>query len=128
MDILIYCLLSAILIPYLVKMPLGYAMNKLGGYDNQNPRAQQARLEGFGARCLAAHQNGFESLIVFSVAIAVALATAHTGDYIQQLAILHVIARILYSIFYLANLDKLRSLVWGVGIYASFAIIWNCLA
>ena len=43
--------------PILFKAPLAFAMNKLGGYDNRHPRAQQAQLKGFGARALAVHQN-----------------------------------------------------------------------
>ena len=47
--------------PYFVKVVVGIEMHKLGGYDNKYPREQQARLEGVGARMLAAHQNCFES-------------------------------------------------------------------
>lgn len=127
MDILIYCLLAAILLPYLAKMPVAYAMNQLGGYDNRQPRAQQAKLQGFGARALAAHQNGFESLIVFSAAIATALATHHTEGLIQFLAIMHIIARVIYTAFYWLDWDKLRSLSWGLALFSSIAIIWNCI-
>jgi len=127
MNILIYCLLVAILLPYITKAPLAYAMHQLGGYDNKHPREQQAKLQGFGARALAAHQNSFESLIVFSAAIAIAVATNHTDEFIQYLAIVHVVARILYTVLYLINWDKLRSLVWGLGLFTSIAIIWNCL-
>ena len=127
MDILIYCLLAAVLLPFVTKIPLAIAMHQLGGYDNKTPRAQQAKLDGFGARALAAHQNAFESLIVFAAAIATALATNHTDGLIQYLAIVHIIARVLYAILYWLNWDKMRSLVWAVGLFASFAIIWNCL-
>ena len=56
MNILIICLFIAMLLPYLAKMPVAVAMAKLGGYDNAHPRAQQAKLTGFGARALAGHQ------------------------------------------------------------------------
>jgi uncharacterized MAPEG superfamily protein len=127
MDILIGCLFVAAILPFLAKVPVAIAMNKLGGYDNNHPRAQQSQLTGFGARALAAHQNAFEALIIFAPAILVAIATQHTGELIQQLAIAHVSARILYHIFYLLNFGWIRSLVWAVGLISSLMIIWQCM-
>lgn len=126
MTILIWCLFIAALLPFIAKMPLAFAMNKLGGYDNNHPRAQQSKLTGFGARALAAHQNAFESLIIFAAAIILAIATDNTGTTVQYLAIAHIIARLLYNILYLVNQGTLRSLVWALGITASFTIIWQC--
>ena len=83
MNTLIYCLIAAALLPYLVKIPVAVAMNRLGGYDNNHPRDQQAKLQGFGARALAAHQNAFESLIVFSAAILLAIATDTVNESVQ---------------------------------------------
>ena len=127
MNILIYSLLVTMLLPYLIKIPLGRAMSKLGGYDNKHPRTQQDKLTGFGARALAAHQNSFESLIIFAAAIATALATNHTENLIQYLAITHVLARLAYPVLYMLNWDKLRSASWTVGLVSAIAIVWNCL-
>lgn len=127
MTILIYCLFIAFLLPYLAKGPVAYAMNKLGGYDNLHPREQQSRLTGFGARALAAHQNAFESLILFGPAIVLAIATNNASDTVVTLAITHVIARIGYTICYYANLGVLRSTMWLVAIVCSFAIVWQCI-
>ena len=127
MTILIYCLFIATILPYLAKGPVAYAMNKLGGYDNNHPREQQSNLTGFGARALAAHQNAFEALSVFAPAILLAIATNHTGDFIQQLAITHVIARIIYNILYLANVGIIRSIVWAISLFSSLTIIWQCI-
>ncbi|PCH96782.1 MAG: hypothetical protein COB83_04385 [Gammaproteobacteria bacterium] len=127
MTILIWCLFIAALLPFLAKIPVAYAMNKLDGYDNNHPREQQSKLTGFGARALAAHQNSFESLMIFAPAVLLAIATQHTGENIVLLAIVHVCARIAYNILYLMNIDKLRSLVWFVATLSSFAIIWQCI-
>lgn len=124
MNTLILLAFIAALLPYLAKVPVAIAMNKLGGYDNVYPREQQARLEGFGARALAAHQNAFESLIIFGVAIAVALATDSTGDVIVNLAVVHIIARVIYSVMYYLDKNILRSLSWAVATICSFSIIW----
>lgn len=127
MSILIWCLFITILLPILSKGPVAYAQNKLGRYDNNNPRAQQATLTGFGARALAAHQNAFESLILFAPALLLAIATNNTGSLIEQLAITHVIARLCYHILYLLNWGTLRSLVWFIGFGTTLAIVLQCL-
>ncbi|MBL4911520.1 MAG: MAPEG family protein [Alteromonadaceae bacterium] len=123
MTLLIWTLIIAALLPYLAKGPVAHAMNKLGGYDNNHPRSQQAKLNGFGARALAAHQNAFESLIVFAAAILLAIATNNTGEIIQQLAITYVVARIAYNILYLVNIGTIRSLVWFVSLGCSLTIM-----
>lgn len=127
MTTLIICLFIALLLPFIAKLPVAIAMHKLGGYNNNHPRNQQDKLTGFGARALAAHQNSFESAIIFAPAILLAIATNHTGELIQQLAITHIVARVLYNALYLYNKGTLRSLVWAVGILSSFTIIWQCI-
>ncbi|WNC68632.1 MAPEG family protein [Thalassotalea nanhaiensis] len=127
MIILIWCLIAAALLPFIAKIPLALAMNKAGGYDNNHPREQQASLKGFGARALAAHQNSFEALIIFSAAILLALATNKTSDTVQLLAMVHIASRVIYNVFYLLNLGALRSLSWAVAIGCSFAIMWQCI-
>ena len=125
MSILILCLFIACLLPYLSKIPVAMAMKKQkGGYDNYEPRAQQAKLTGFGARAVAAHQNSFESLIVFAAAILTAVATQHVTPGIQLLAIGYLISRIVYHLFYIMNWATLRSLIWAVGLLCSLSIIW----
>lgn len=127
MITLIWCLFIATLLPFIAKGPVAYAMNKLGGYNNNHPREQQSKLTGFGARALAAHQNAFESLIIFAPAVLLAIATQHTGENIVLLATVHICARVLYNLLYLMNIDKVRSLVWFVATLCSFSIIWQCI-
>lgn len=127
MTVLIWCLFAATILPYLAKAPVAIAMNKLNGYDNNHPRSQQAKLTGFGARALAAHQNAFESLIIFAPAILLAIATNNVTDNISMLAVVHVIARVAYNLLYLFNIGLLRSVVWAIATLSSFAIIWQCI-
>lgn len=127
MTTLVLCLVVAILFTYLSKMPLMVAMKKeAGGYNNHYPREQQAKLEGFGARARAAHQNGFEALTVYASAILTALATNHLSATIQILAIAYLITRIIYNYCYLKNLASLRSLIWLVGLLICLTIIGMC--
>lgn len=127
MIILLWCLFTAALLPLLAKLPLALAMNKQGGYNNNHPREQQSKLTGFGARALAAHQNAFESFILFAPAVLLAVATNTTNKNIVILAIVHVFARVAYNIFYLMNIAKLRSLVWFVATFCSFSIFVQCI-
>jgi uncharacterized MAPEG superfamily protein len=127
MTLLIICLFIATLLPYLAKIPVAYAMQKAGGYNNHYPREQQATLQGFGARALAAHQNSFESLLVFSIAVLTAIATNNISTLVEGLAIVHIIARIFYHIFYLMNLAMIRSLIWSVSLVASLIILGSCM-
>ena len=127
MTILIICLFIAALLPFIAKIPVAIAMHKLGRYNNNHPRAQQTELTGFGARALAAHQNAFESLIIFAPAVLLAIATKNTGSFIEQLAITHVIARVLYNIAYLMDIATIRSIIWAVGLISAFTIIYLCI-
>lgn len=124
MTILYYSLFVALLLPYVAKVPVAWAMNKKGGYDNKHPRAQQSTLTGIGARALAAHQNAFESLIIFVPAVLLAITTNNDSTSMITLAVAHVIARVLYNILYLINLSTLRSLSWAVATVASFTMVF----
>ena len=62
---IIPALIAAVIITVGSKAPLALAQAKTGHYDNKNPRAQQAKLEGWGARAAAAHANGWEALPIF---------------------------------------------------------------
>jgi uncharacterized MAPEG superfamily protein len=128
MTTLIVCLLIAVILPYLVKVPVGYAMQKeKGGYDNNHPRQQQAHMQGFGARAVAAHQNCFESLAVFSTAALTAMATHHISQTIQILALVYIVSRLIYIFLYLMNFAALRSLVWFVGVICCISMLWLCI-
>ncbi len=127
MTILIICLFLALLLPLVAKGPVAYAMAKLGGYNNYHPREQQSKLTGFGARALAAHQNAFESAILFAPAVILAIATGNTQQIIVALAIIHIIARVLYNILYLLNLGLLRSIMWTIATLSSFSIVLQCI-
>jgi len=122
MAIIVGSVIFAAILPLLVKAPLGYAQAKqAGGYDNANPRAQQAALTGMGARALAAHNNAFEAFPPFAVGVLLALwAEADLGT-VQILCLVHVTARVLQGVFYLADKSTLRSLSWLLGMVCS---IW----
>lgn len=123
MNTLIVCAIIAALLPYLAKAPVAIAMNKLDGYDNRHPRAQQSKLTGFGARALAAHQNSFESLLIFTIALVVVFASNTITATTETLAIIYLIARVLYCVCYYVNWHVLRSSVWLVDLICPIAMM-----
>ncbi|MEL4341738.1 MAPEG family protein [Shewanella xiamenensis] len=125
MNTLLTCLFIAMLLPYLAKGPVAWAMAKAGGYDNHHPRSQQAQLTGFGARALAGHQNAFESLLIFGLAVLSVIATGKVTPMAEWLAIVHIVARFAYQILYLLNKGTLRSLSWFVAIFSAFGIFFQ---
>ncbi len=122
MAIHFWCLVAAWGVVYLTKLPVAVAMQRSGGYDNHHPRAQQAALEGFGARAVAAHLNGFESFAGFAAAVLVAHLSGAPFAVVDLLALVFVAARVLYVACYLADLAALRSAVWTVGFLATLGL------
>lgn len=99
------------------------AMKREGkGYDNKTPREQQARLTGWGKRALAAHQNSFEITPVFVGCVLMGHLSNGNLEWSDRLAIIFVVSRVLYTALYLADWDKFRSLIWGLGLACSFGI------
>lgn len=131
-QIIIYSLIYAAFLPFIAKVPLAYAMHQQGtkfgpGYDNKHPREQQRKLTGFGARCLAAHENSFEALIIHAPAVILVLSTDNVSRDMALLAIAFIFFRSLYVIFYWLNWDKLRSISWFVAIASSFTMMISCV-
>ena len=118
-----WCLLVAVLLPFVLAGLGGYFRSRqFGSVDNKMPRQQSSALEGAGARAVAAQQNAWEALAVFTAAVVVAhLAGADAGASATA-SLVFVAARILHPIFYVANLDALRSLSFVVGIGACIAL------
>lgn len=127
MFTLMVCLFITAWMPFLSKIVVAFAMNKAGGYDNHHPREQQSRLTGFGARALAAHQNSFEALLLFAIAVLSAMICQKVGTTTQLLAIIFVFSRVGYHVAYLMDWAIIRSLIWFVGFITSMTILWFCI-
>lgn len=115
MTIVVICLAIIVFMPILVRLPVAWAMNKAGGYDNKHPRAQQQQLTGLGARAQAAHENCFEATSFFAPTILLVLAlnaVTHTTAY---LALAFVLCRIIFVVSYWFDWDKIRSVAWVLG-------------
>jgi len=122
-----WCILAAWVVVYLTKLPLAFAMQQSGGYDNHHPRAQQASLTGWGARALAAHQNGFETFAPFAAAVLVAHIAGGPSTLVDVLAAVFVASRAAYVGCYIADFASLRSTVWGIGWLATWGLFLSPL-
>lgn len=101
-----------------------YRIQTFGKLDNKHPRAQASGLEGAGARAVAAQQNSWEALAVFTAGV-VALGLRGGDEGVATiLALVWLAARVLYALFYLANLDALRTLVFIVSLVCSLALFF----
>lgn len=121
MNTAIIVLLSLCIFPFVMAAIAGvYRREQLGNYDNKNPRGQYAELTGVGARAVAAQQNCWEALAIYSAALLAVFVSGAQPTYLAMAAMVVLISRVLYCIFYLANIDILRSLIFGFSILPSF--------
>lgn len=130
MNLAVACVPATLLLTYALRIPVAMGQADLpGGYDNRMPRAAQAKLAGLPARANGAHQNGFEAFMAFAAAIAMAQGVGmSTAPLVTVLALSHLLARVLYTVAYLADWPTFRSLVWFVGFLATLGIFGQAVA
>jgi uncharacterized MAPEG superfamily protein len=121
------CIAYAMALVFLPRQIVGDEMKKLaGGYDNSDPRGQQAQLAGRGKRALAAHQNGFEAFAPFAAAVLMAMGRVRI-ELLDALALAFVVARTIYVVMYLNDKPKLRSPMWGIGLLCTAALMISAI-
>lgn len=94
----------------------GIAKWGAANYNNHEPRAWLARLEGRRARANAAQQNSFEAFPLFAIAVVLALHAGASPSTVAQWAWAFVGLRMVYIWCYVADRAALRSLVWILGL------------
>lgn len=110
---------------FLPKIPLSMAAAKRPeGYDNANPRDQQAKLEGWGKRAVAAHNNGWESFPPFAAGALIAHVTGASPEWALRLCIAYLVARTLYAIIYIAGGASSRTAVWMIGFGSTLGLMF----
>ena len=123
----LWCLVIVVFLPYVLAFSSSYfKMKQFGKLDNKHPRVQAAQLEGAGARVYAAQANAWEALAVFTAALAVlhlANPEAARGSTAANLSLVFLATRIAHPIFYVANIDALRSLVFLIGMVCAVWLI-----
>jgi uncharacterized MAPEG superfamily protein len=111
-----WCVLIAILLPYLCMGIAKLSGGKFGLRENHDPRAFLDNLEGFARRANSAQLNSFEITPAFAAAVIIAHYVGNALPVtINVLAVMFITSRLLYIIFYLADWAALRSLAWAIG-------------
>ncbi|MGE5453297.1 MAG: MAPEG family protein [Acidobacteriota bacterium] len=126
MTIANWCVVAAAVLPILtVGLAKGSSRGsrKNGGYDNNNPRQWEAKVEGWKQRAVAAQNNGFEALPLFIAGVLMAQQAHADQGRIDTLAMAFIVVRLVYTAVYLKDLATLRSLVWAAGLGVSIALV-----
>ncbi len=112
--VLIYSIVAASILVYVPFGVVGYGRLQVG-YDTAAPRALFDKLPPYAQRATWAHQNSFESFMLYAAAALVAYVTAVDSMWAIAAPIAYVIARLFYSVFYILNIPILRSLMFAIG-------------
>ncbi|MBO6891777.1 MAG: MAPEG family protein [Roseibium sp.] len=123
MPVAYWCVLAAAILPVLTVFPA--KLNK--DFDNANPRDPAYWKDGFRARAQAAQANGFEAFPFFAVAVFVAMSQGADRYWIDQLAVLFVLLRLIYVFCYWTNRASPRSLAWAAGWLTTIALFTSSL-
>ncbi|MBD2498370.1 MAPEG family protein [Nostoc sp. FACHB-280] len=123
MTIFLYCIAAAAVLVYLPFLLVAYARLSVG-YDISAPRAMFDKLPPYAQRATWAHQNSFETFIIFAVAALMAYVTNVDSSVAVVAAIAFVVTRLLYSIFYILNIPLLRSLMFAIGSLGSATLFF----
>jgi uncharacterized MAPEG superfamily protein len=123
-TILLMAIAAAFVVVYLPFLVVAYGRLQLGYNEiKAAPRAAFDQLPDYAKRATWAHQNSWEAFAVFSVAALMAYVTHQDSMTAAIAAILWIVARSLFSVFYIANVPLLRSLMFGVGSLCSLTLI-----
>lgn len=112
--VLLYSVAGAVLLVYLPFLVVGYGRATLG-YDASAPRAMFDKLPPYAQRATWAHQNSFEALIIYGFAALSAYVTQVDSTWAMYAAVAFLGARLLYSVFYIANIPLGRSAMFAIG-------------
>lgn len=111
MPVALWCVLIAALLPMLSVLPA--KLNRK--FDNARPRDPDYWKDGFRARAQGAQANGFEAFPFFAVAVIVGLGQGGDPQWIDRLAVLFVLLRVIYVGCYWTDRATPRSLAWFAG-------------
>lgn len=120
MPLAFWCVFVAALLPYVATLITKWGRRD---FDNRHPREWESKLEGFRARAHAAQQNSFEVFPFFAAAVFMAYLLNGVTPWLNALALLWVVLRVIYLYCYLSDRATLRSLVWLLNLGIVIAIV-----
>jgi uncharacterized MAPEG superfamily protein len=129
MSIPVACVAAAWLLLYLPRLGvMAGQRQRPEGYDNHNPRAQQAKLEGWAARARAAEQNGHEAFPAFAAAAILCLVRGADGPAVTIPCVAFLVLRTAYVGLYIGDVPQARSAVWAGGMLCIGALFLAALS
>ena len=119
MPIAFWCVLLAGILPVAT-----VAIAKAGGkgFDNHDPRGWLDKQDGRARRADLAHRNHFEAFPFFAAAVLTASLLQAPQSRIDELAMLFIVMRLLYTACYIADRATLRTLCWTIGFLSTIGI------
>ena len=121
-SILLYSIVGAFVLVYLPFLVVGYYRFQIGAEALKNPRAMSDKLPDIAQRATSAHQNSLEAFAFFTAAALMAYVTGVNSTVAVGAAIAFLVARLFYSIFYIANIAVARSLMFAIGSVSIFTL------
>lgn len=118
---LLVCIVVAAVLVYLPFLIVGVARFRIG-YDMSAPREMINKFPPYAKRATWAHQNSFESFTLFAPAALMAYVTGQDSLFVAAIAIAYLIARLLYSVFYILDIPLLRSAMFAIGSLGIFTL------
>ncbi|MCY7332372.1 MAG: MAPEG family protein [Pseudanabaena sp. CAN_BIN31] len=126
-QILLYGIAIAAGLVYLPYLVVAYGRVSIG-IDMNAPRAMFDRLPEYAKRATWAHQNSFEAFALFAAAALTAYVSNAASDKTSLYILAFLVARFLFSLFYVLDLPFLRSLMWAVSMVCIGSLFTASLA
>lgn len=93
-------------------------------YDIAAPRAMIDKLPDWAKRANWAHQNAWEAFAIFTAAALMAYVSGLDNETARLQVMAHVGARLLFPVFYIANIPLLRSLMFAIASVCAFSLMF----
>jgi uncharacterized MAPEG superfamily protein len=113
-TVFLVSIVAAAVLIYIPYLAVAYGRFQIG-FDMAAPRAQFDKLPPYAQRANWAHQNTLEAFPIFAAAALMAYVTGVNSQIAEIAAITFVVARFLYSGFYIANIPLGRSSMFAIG-------------
>lgn len=112
-SIFLDCIVLGAILVYAPFLVVAYGRVTVG-YDFAAPRAMFEKLPNYAKRATWAHQNSFETFILFAPASFMAYITEQDSVLAIGASAAFVIGRFFYSIFYILDVPIGRSLMFAI--------------
>ncbi len=120
LQVLGWAALLAVVQLFLYAVP---ANMTLGSNYLAGPRDERRELTGRAARLQRAFNNHIEGLTLFTVAVVVVALGGKSSGFTEGCALAYLAARVAYVPLYATGANPWRSVVWGVGFFATVAML-----